>query len=67
MFTLFDQERVTEIAANEAAKEARQGSFIEVALGMLKKNMHLDVITDITHLSADEVRKIAADNGLSVV
>lgn len=39
---------------------------IKVALNMLKKKMRLDDIVDIVELPADEIRKIAKDNGLAV-
>lgn len=40
---------------------------IEIALEMIKEKMNIDVIARLTKLSAAEVRKLAADNGLSVV
>lgn len=40
---------------------------IEIALNMLKERVNLDFITRMTKLSADEVRQIAKDNGLTVV
>lgn len=41
--------------------------ILGVALNMIKEKVNLDFITRMTNLSADEVRKLARDNGLSVV
>lgn len=83
MFTLFDQDRITELTirdavnetVNEAVSEAvtearadeRTKNFADMALGMLKKKMHLADIAELTHFAPEEIRKIAAANGLSVV
>lgn len=71
MLTLFSQEWVDEIRLKEARDEGEANGItkgiVKVALNMLRKNRALDLITEATNLSADEVRKIARDNNLSVV
>lgn len=47
--------------------EGRAEGIVGVALTMLKEKVNLAFITKMTNLTADEVRKLAKDNGLSVV
>lgn len=61
------QEWVNELACEESEARGGAKAFVQVALNMLRKNRALDLITEATNLSADEVRKIARDNNLSVV
>lgn len=57
--TLFNQEYVDKLKEKEP--------LFKVALNLLKMKLHLEDIVKATELSADEVRRIAKENGLSVV
>lgn len=59
MGTLFDQDYIDELKRREP--------LLDVALNLLKMKLHLEDIVKATTLSADDVRRLAKDNGLSVV
>lgn len=59
MGILFSQEYVDKLKEKEP--------LFKVALNMLREKFDLDLITKMTNLSADEVRRVAKENGLSVV
>lgn len=75
MFTLFDQEKITKMvirdAVNEAVTEAREDersrNFAQMALNMLREKMSIDMISRLTTLPAEQIKKLAADNGLAIV
>ena len=53
-----DIEKAAKEAAEKAAKKAAKEATIETAKKMLKKNMEIDDIIDITGLSKEEIKKI---------
>lgn len=61
MYMVYEQDML------RAAARAKEQSILGVVLNMLKEKLSLDLITRMTNLSADEVRRVAKDNGLSVV
>lgn len=61
MYMVYEQDML------RAAARAKEQSILGVVLNMLKEKVNLDFISRMTNLSADEVRRIAKDNGLSVV
>ena len=46
-------------------QEGKASALSEVAVTLLKKSYPLPVVADITHLTAEEIRKIVKENGLA--
>lgn len=57
----WDQKRALEVAK----EDSRYDAMVEVAISLLKKGIPLNVITDSTKLSVEEIRKIAEANHLA--
>ena len=51
----------------EGRKEGMAARNLAIAISLLKEKLDLSFIMRVTELSADDIRKIAAKNGLSVV
>lgn len=51
----------------EGIEEGKMAEKLAVAASLLKEKLDLSFIMRVTELSADDIRKIAAKNGLSVV
>lgn len=52
---------------SKGRKEGMAARNLAVAVSLLKEKLDLSFIMRVTELSADDIRKIAAKNGLSVV
>ncbi len=69
--TEWDNEMAIRVAAEEAAEDAaeetREKTYMQMALGMLRDNESLHKIVRYSHLTADKIRQLAAQNGLTVV
>lgn len=67
MGTLFNQDYIDELNNKQIREEGELARAFKVALNLLKMKLHLEDIVKATELSADEVRRLAKENGLSVV
>lgn len=58
----WNADRAKEVAFNEGAQQV----IVQVAISLLKNKAPMNLITDATHLSAEEVEKIAREHQLAV-
>lgn len=60
----WDQKRALEVAREEGQEEKKR-AILDIALSLLKDGIPGNNVVKYTHLSVDEVRKLAKDNGLA--
>lgn len=58
---------VTEKVTEKVTREVTNSMRLQTALKMLKERLPLDMVARVSDVSADEVRKIANDNGIAIV
>ena len=69
----WDEKRAREIAAEEAKKAGREegraegtkSAFRQAALSLMRNKVPLKIIMSSTNMTADEVKKLAKENGLT--
>ena len=65
----WDANKAKEIAIEEGRAEGRAegkaSALSEVAITLLKKSYPLPVVSDITHLTTEEIKRIAKENGIA--
>ena len=60
----WDQKRALEVVREEGQEEKKR-AILDIALSLLKDGIPGKNVVKYTHLSVDEVRKLAKDNGLA--
>ncbi len=62
----WDPVRAREVTFEEGLAEGEKKMAIQVTLSLLKNNVPVRFITESTHLSVEEVEKIAKDHQLAI-